>query len=54
MTLHKRSPLRESLTEAAPFPLILKILPVCVYEGILRAIFDSRPGTLIVPPKTAI
>ena len=29
-TRHIKSPLLESLTEDAPFPLILKILPVCV------------------------
>ena len=51
MTLHKISPLLESLTTDAPFPLILKTLPVCVCAGIFKEIEPSRVGILIEPPR---
>jgi hypothetical protein len=50
ITLHKISPLLASLTTAAPFPFILKILPVCVWDGIFKDMLPSKVGTLIEPP----
>ena len=53
-TLHKISPLLLSLTIDAPFPLILKTLPVWVFGGIFNEIVFSRVGILIGPPNTDI
>ena len=50
MTLQSKSPLLEFLTTAAPFPLILKIFPVCVCAGIFKDNEPSKVGIFIAPP----
>ena len=50
-TLHRMSPRRLFLTTVAPFPLILKILPVCVCAGIFNDIEPSKVGICIDPPS---